>query len=123
MRLDLDVRRVWECPECHKQLRSEGNATSRLCGCTREGVPMRLVELPRAKPTVRVPEPSRDSEDGQLADFPTDIPVHPPVKRPPIATTNDREFPTVTWNREAATDGDPPAESPDPPAELPDPTD
>jgi hypothetical protein len=83
---------------------------------------MRLVELPRAKPTVRVPEPSRDSEDGQLADFPTDIPVNPPVKRPPIAATDDPEFPRVTWNREAAGDPDPTGDA-DPPAGSADPTD
>ena len=101
MRLDLDVRRVWECPECHRQLRSEGQATARVCNCTREGVTMRLVELPRPKPTVRVPEPSSsEGEESQLADFPTDIPVHPPVKPAPSASTKDADFPSVSWNRE-----------------------
>ena len=110
MRLDLDVRRVWECPECHRQLRSDGQATARVCGCTREGVPMRLIELPRPKPTVRVPEPaSREGDESQLADFPTDIPVHPPVKQVPPASSDD--FPSVSWNRES-----PPSEpSPDEP--------
>ncbi len=110
MRLDLDVRRVWECPECHRQMRSEGNATSRICGCTREGVAMRLVELPRPKPQVRVPDPATaESEETQLADFPTDIPVHPPVKRAPPVPDNP-DFPAVNWNREPAQDQEPPAE-------------
>jgi hypothetical protein len=110
MRLDLDVRRVWECPECRRQLRSEGQATARLCNCTREGVTMRLVELPRPKPTVRVPEPSGpEAEESQLADFPTDIPVHPPVKPAPPASGNP-DFPSVSWNRESPRDEPDPAE-------------
>ena len=114
MRLDLDVRRVWECPECHKQMRSEGQATSRLCGCTREGVSMRLVELPRPKPTVRVPEPTRaEADETQLADFPTDIPVHPPVKPVPPINPDDPDFPSVSWNREPAQEESPPAEPAD----------
>jgi hypothetical protein len=64
---------------------------------------MRLIELPRPKPTVRVPEPSRsEADETQLADFPTDIPVHPPVKRTPPASTDDPDFPAVSWNREPA---------------------
>jgi hypothetical protein len=111
MRLDLDVRRVWECPECHRQMRSEGEVTSRICGCTRDGVPMRLVELPRPKPQVRVPEPTNpESDESQLADFPTDIPVHPPVKRPPPTNADNPDFPAVSWNREAAPDDKPPAD-------------
>jgi hypothetical protein len=111
MRLDLDVRRVWECPECHRQLRSEGQATARLCNCTREGVSMRLVELPRPKPTVRVPEPSgSEGEESELADFPTDIPVHPPVKPAPPASADNRDFPSVSWNRESPPDEPGPTE-------------
>lgn len=110
MRLDLDVRRVWECPECHRQMRSEGQATARMCTCTREGVPMRLIELPRPKPTVRVPEPSSsEGEEPQLADFPTDIPVHPPIKPAPSAS-KDPDFPSVSWHRESPPSEDGPAE-------------
>jgi hypothetical protein len=70
---------------------------------------MRLIELPRPKPTVRVPEPSSpESEEPQLADFPTDIPVHPPIKPAPPASTQNPDFPSVSWNRE------PPASEPDP---------
>jgi hypothetical protein len=105
MRLDLDVRRVWECPECHRQVRSEGETVSRVCGCTREGVQMRLVELPRPKPPVHVPEaPSPEAEETQLADFPTDIPVNPPVKRAPPANPDDPDFPSVNWIREPGQD-------------------
>jgi hypothetical protein len=66
---------------------------------------MRLVELPRPKPTVRVPEPSgSEGEESELADFPTDIPVHPPVKPGPPASADDRDFPSVSWNRESPPD-------------------
>jgi hypothetical protein len=81
MRLDLDVRRVWRCPACGRESRAEGQVVGRVCNCTKEGVAMRLVELPRPKPTVRIPEP--DPEEHEFADFPTDIPVNPPVKREP----------------------------------------
>ena len=88
MRLDLDVRRVWQCPACSRESRSEVQVVTKLCGCTKEGVAMRLVERPRPKPVVRIPQPSTpDSDIPELADFPTDIPVNPSggplVKRPP----------------------------------------
>jgi hypothetical protein len=111
MRLDLDVRRVWECPECHRQIRSEGQSTSRVCGCTKEGVQMRLVELPRPKPTVRVQEPSNpDAEETQLADFPTDIPVNPPAKPAPPTNPDNPDFPAVNWIREPAPDQEGPGQ-------------
>jgi len=95
-------------------MRSEGHATSKVCSCTREGVQMRLVELPRPKPTVRVPEqPSPEGEEPQLADFPTDIPINPPVKRPPPTASEDPDFPSVSWNRDQAQAEGPPAESTD----------
>jgi hypothetical protein len=90
MRLDLDVRRVWRCPACGREARSEGQTVVRLCGCTREGVAMRLVELPRPKPTVRVQPASPDPDIPELADFPTDIPVNPPAKGSP-ASLEDTE--------------------------------
>ena len=55
MRLELDVRRVWRCPSCGREARSGGGVVTKICGCTREGVAMRLVELPRPKPTVWQP--------------------------------------------------------------------
>lgn len=29
----FDVRRVWECPACHRLERSGGNVVNRLCPC------------------------------------------------------------------------------------------
>ena len=74
---------------------------------------MRLIELPRPKPQVRVPEPpSLESDETQLADFPTDIPVHPPVKRAPPTNPDDPDFPAVSWNREPAPPDDKPPSEP-----------
>jgi hypothetical protein len=83
MRLELDVRRVWRCPACSREARSEGGVVAKICGCTKEGVAMRLVELPRPKPTVWQPKPD-DPDIPELADFPTDIPVNP-IPKPPRA--------------------------------------
>jgi hypothetical protein len=72
---------------------------------------MRLVELPRPKPQVRAPEPpGPESDETQLADFPTDIPVNPPVKRAPPTNAEDPDFPSVSWNRDPASDDKPPAD-------------
>ena len=46
-RIDLDVRRIWECPRCHKQRRANGDVVSLRCGCTGDGESMRLVEKQR----------------------------------------------------------------------------
>jgi hypothetical protein len=43
---------------------------------------MKLVELPRPQPTVRIPE-APEPNFPELADFPTDIPIHPRPKLPP----------------------------------------
>jgi hypothetical protein len=51
---------------------------------------MRLVELPRREPTVRIPEPA-EPEFPELADFPTDIPIHPQPKQPPVKSTDEME--------------------------------
>jgi len=80
MRLDLDVRRLWKCPACGHEARSEGHVVTRICHCTREGVAMRLTDVPRPVPTVRLPTP--DDDVPEFADFPTDIPVNPQPKRP-----------------------------------------
>ena len=44
MRIDLDVRRVWECPQCGRRRKAEGSITSLTCICQPEGVRMKLVE-------------------------------------------------------------------------------
>ncbi len=44
MRLALDVRRVWECPECGHRRKTDGHVVAKRCNCQKEGVSMRLIE-------------------------------------------------------------------------------
>jgi hypothetical protein len=48
-RLKYDLRRVWECPECHHKERADGTVTTLVCRCQankepHERVVMKLVE-------------------------------------------------------------------------------
>ncbi|MDQ3333136.1 MAG: hypothetical protein M3552_21225, partial [Planctomycetota bacterium] len=44
-RVDLDVRRVWECPACGRRLKMQGDVTNMSCDCRGAGSEnMRLVE-------------------------------------------------------------------------------
>ena len=70
MRLELDVRRVWRCPTCGRESPFRGGRSAKLCGCTKEGVAMRLVELPRPKPTVGTRSRIDREHIPELADFP-----------------------------------------------------
>lgn len=57
IRLDLDVRRVWRCPQCGKQRRVGGEVTTVTCTC---GKPMQLVEEGRRR--FREPQPLASRE-------------------------------------------------------------
>jgi hypothetical protein len=78
IRIDLDVRRLWKCPQCGREMKATGVVTSRLCpasGCL--GVWMKLVE-PLRKPILRyspppqpaLPEESDEPGPGEAADGP-----------------------------------------------------
>jgi CDGSH-type Zn-finger protein len=48
-RLKYELRRVWECPECHRRERTEGTVTTVPCRCGADQQPpqvrwMRLIE-------------------------------------------------------------------------------
>ena len=48
-RLKYDLRRIWECPDCHHRERTEGSVTYLTCRCQRkkkirDRVGMRLIE-------------------------------------------------------------------------------
>jgi hypothetical protein len=53
IKLDLDVRRVWRCPKCAREVRLLGDVVARRCGCSEEAVLMQLVCEPKRR---RVPE-------------------------------------------------------------------
>ena len=44
IRLDLDVRREWECPECGKRGKTGGDVVTLRCSCCSGDVNMQLVE-------------------------------------------------------------------------------
>lgn len=46
-RIQLDIRRVWECPQCKTRIKMLGNTTHKLCSCQKDGVWMKIVEEPR----------------------------------------------------------------------------
>ena len=47
MRIDLDVRRVWKCPQCGGRRKTAGAVTSLRCTCRPQGVLMQLQEQRR----------------------------------------------------------------------------
>ncbi len=47
VRIDIEVRRAWRCPVCGQNQRHTMDITQARCGCTRDGVPMKLAEEQR----------------------------------------------------------------------------
>ena len=47
-RIKYEMRRLWECPECHHRYRTGGDQTSAWCDCTTSPAgrptPMKLLE-------------------------------------------------------------------------------
>lgn len=47
-RLKYDLRRLWECPQCHRRDRTDGSVTYCFCSCQVKGggqpIPMKLLE-------------------------------------------------------------------------------
>ncbi len=47
-RLKYDLRRLWECPQCHHRERTAGSVTFCLCSCESKSggrpIPMKLLE-------------------------------------------------------------------------------
>ena len=52
-RLKYDLRRVWECPECHHRERTGGEASGRWCKCQDGKEPTRRVAMKLAEDGVR----------------------------------------------------------------------
>lgn len=82
-RHDLDVRRVWHCPQCHRQRKLPGELTTVACVC---GQPMRLAgewrsrfNLPRAVTPLEIPVASFGLTEEEL--------VRPGSARPPRPPT------------------------------------
>jgi hypothetical protein len=92
-RLKYDLRRLWECPACHKRERTPGSATSHFCQCQMkqaDGQPivMKLIEdgPQRVVPPVVIEhEPLPPVPPLVLEPDARDIAAAPPVLEPPSA--------------------------------------
>ena len=98
-RLKYDLRRLWECPVCHKRERTPGSVSSRLCMCRMkqaDGTPvvMKLLEdgPQRVVPPVVIeheplpPLPPLEIESGSSASVESPLPAivpPPPAAEPP----------------------------------------
>lgn len=47
LRLDLEVRRLWRCPNCHRVRKTDGAVTYLECLCTESPLAMKIVEEKR----------------------------------------------------------------------------
>jgi hypothetical protein len=91
-RFKYDLRRLWECPACHKRERTPGSVTSRMCLCQMkqaDGQPvvMKLIEdgPQRVVPPVVIehePLPPLPPVVIEPADIPS--PAPPPMNVPPV---------------------------------------
>jgi hypothetical protein len=66
-RLKYDLRRVWECPECHRKERADGTVTTLVCRCqaTKEPLGRVVMKLVEDRIQRRLPAfvPPTDSEE------------------------------------------------------------
>ncbi|HEX5106024.1 MAG TPA: hypothetical protein VFV87_19530 [Pirellulaceae bacterium] len=93
-RLKYDLRRLWECPTCHKRERTPGSVTFRHCLC-------RMKELDGAPVVMRL------VEDGPQRVTPPIVIPHEPL--PPL--------PAIADDLPAGTASEPPT-SPEPPTDA-----
>lgn len=112
MRLDLDVRRLWTCPECRRQRRLSGDVSTAHCPCREGGVMMQLTSdshvLRRAErltplPFIKRPPPewwahreSQNPPDVKPVPGPIPEPLPTPIPEPvpqPIPDPGPLPFP------------------------------
>ncbi len=83
LRLDLDVRREWQCPECNRLWKTEGDVISLRCHCHAPGPWMKLIEREHELLAENYPFPqkiersdeAKTPDDVNAEDFlPTDSP-------------------------------------------------
>jgi hypothetical protein len=90
-RLKYDLRRLWECPQCHKRERTDGTVTFRLCSCQTTGgsqpIAMTLLEeaghrtVPSIVPKISDESPAIEASAEPLVE-PTIEPALPEVAGP-----------------------------------------
>lgn len=93
LRLPLEVRRTWLCPQCGKERKVPGDQAQVRCGCTADGVLMKLVQEPvsvvlRSLDPRPIPAPSpKRSTDLPRRDPEEAVVAEPVVPTPVVAET------------------------------------
>jgi len=57
-RLKFDVRRIWECPVCHRREKTGGNVVNRSCDCLAQNDPPRRTWMQLVEETPKRAEPA-----------------------------------------------------------------
>ena len=94
-RLKFDIRRLWECPACHRRELTAGDVVTRLCACSAKSEPprqnwMKLIEQKPAKPAPLPPPPSAPVETVTQV---VEVPPQSPQIVTPALPTNDTPTP------------------------------
>ena len=80
-RLRFDIRRLWECPVCHRRELTAGDVVARLCTCSAKTDPprqvwMKLIETKPARPAP-IPQPTPPGEPGAATSPPEPAAIEP----------------------------------------------
>ncbi|MBC8353968.1 MAG: hypothetical protein H8E66_18380 [Planctomycetes bacterium] len=117
-RLKYDLRRVWECPECHHKERAAGTVTVVVCRCQTkkkdplDRVVMKLVEdriqrrLPAFVPPADEEEPVAEAVDAATEETATEETTTSEEKTAEATTIKNSGAETAT-SGEASTDASP----------------
>jgi len=122
IRLDLEVRREWECPLCGKRRRATGDVVALRCGCTRDKESMKLLEGQRqtrsfAEVIERIQSASTSAEPPQPAKPEPAADDNPPSEVTEVGEATQTPADAAVEEIDATTPPDP--ETPTP--ETPDP--
>ena len=114
-RLRFDIRRVWECPACHRRELTAGDLVYRLCTCSAKSDPprqnwMKLIEQKPVRPEPPPPPIAPIENAAELADVAQQSP--PPVNPPPENATPFAE--SAQQSQPPATSASPTSDSPTP---------
>lgn len=91
-RLRFDIRRVWECPVCHRRELTAGDVVTRLCTCSTKSDPppqnwMRLIEEKPPRPAPPPPPLAQPVENSPT--FTELAPASPPSATPTLPASDN----------------------------------
>ena len=65
-RIHYDVRRIWNCPQCHRTVKTAGTVVFKRCNCQPEGVWMQILPRPDRKFEIHETYSLEDSDADNL---------------------------------------------------------